>query len=103
MSPAINIPIEKIAELCNRWQVTELALFGSVLRDDFGPNGDIDVLVTFAPKARKGLLTLAHIKCELEALSGREIDIVTKKTLENGRNRDRCRNILDSAKMLYVA
>ena len=103
MPPAIDLPIEKIAELCNRWQITELSLFGSVLRDDFSPDSDIDVLVTFSPKARKGLLTLARIKHELESLSGREVDILTKKSLENGRNKERCRNILESAKVFYVA
>jgi len=102
MAPAINLQIDKISELCNRWQISELALFGSVLRDDFHPGSDIDVLVTFAPKARKGLLTLAYIKHELERLSGREIDILTKKSLENGRNAKRCQAILESAQVLYA-
>ena len=60
-------------------QIIEFALFGSVLRDDFKASSDVDVLITFAPHARKGLLTLAQIKLELEALLGREVDVLTKK------------------------
>jgi predicted nucleotidyltransferase len=51
----IEIPIERVAELCDRWQITEFALFGSVLRDDFRPDSDIDVLVSFTPTAQRGL------------------------------------------------
>lgn len=92
----------EIEDLCSRKQITEFALFGSILRDDFRPDSDIDVLVTFAPHARKGLLTLAKIKYELEDLFGREVDILTKKSLETGQNSVRCRNILESAKVIYV-
>ena len=69
----VNLPIDKISELCDRWQIAELAVFGSVLRDDFCPSSDIDVLITFTPEARKGLLTLVKIKHELEDLSGRKL------------------------------
>ena len=99
----VQLPMAEIEDLCQRRQITEFALFGSILRDDFQPNSDIDVLLTFAPKARKGLLTLAQIKHELEELLGREVDILTKKSLENGQNQARCRNILESAKVIYVA
>ncbi len=51
----IAIPQDKIADFCRRWKITEFALFGSVLRDDFRPDSDVDVLVTFAPDARWGL------------------------------------------------
>ena len=55
----ISLPQEQITTFCHRWHITELALFGSVLRDDFHPNSDIDVLVTFAPDAKRGLLAIA--------------------------------------------
>ncbi len=97
----ISLPMAQIKDLCQRKQVTELALFGSALRDDFKASSDIDVLITFAPDARKGLLTLAQIKLELEELFGREVDILTKKSIENGRNLARCQSILKSAKVIY--
>lgn len=99
----LDLPIAQIKELCDRWQIIEFALFGSVLRDDFNPTSDIDVLITFAPNARKGLLTLAQIKHELEDLLGREVNILTKKSLEQSHNTSRSRNILQSAQVLYVA
>jgi uncharacterized protein len=99
----LDLPMAQIKELCDRWQIIEFALFGSVLRDDFKPTSDIDVLITFAPNARKGLLTLARIKHELEELLGREVDIVTKKSLEQSHNTSRSHNILQSAQVLYVA
>lgn len=63
----------QLQEFCDRWQIVEFALFGSVLRDDFQPTSDVDVLITCAPNAHKGLLTLARIKHELEDLLGREV------------------------------
>jgi hypothetical protein len=99
----LNLPIVDIKKLCDRWQIAEFALFGSVLRDDFKPTSDIDVLITFAPNARKGLLTLARIKHELEDLLGRDVDILTKQSIEQSHNLSRSRNILKSAQVLYVA
>lgn len=99
----LEVPMAQIKELCDRHQIIEFALFGSVLRDDFQPSSDIDVLITFAPNARKGLLTLARIKHELEDLLGREVDISTKKSIEQSHNLTRSRHILNSAQILYVA
>jgi predicted nucleotidyltransferase len=99
----LDLSIAQIRELCDRWQIVEFALFGSVLRDDFKPTSDIDVLITFAPDARKGLLTLAQIKHELEELLGREVDISTRKSIEQSHNKSRSRNILQSAQVIYVA
>ncbi|MBW4514808.1 MAG: nucleotidyltransferase family protein [Timaviella obliquedivisa GSE-PSE-MK23-08B] len=99
----LELPMAQIKELCDRHQIIEFALFGSVLRDDFRPNSDIDVLISFAPNARKGLLTLAQIKHELEDLLGRNVDILTKKSIQQSHNPARSRNILNSAQVLYVA
>jgi predicted nucleotidyltransferase len=77
----IEIPIERIAELCDRWQITEFALFGSVLRDDFRPDSDIDVLVSFAPTAQRGLTETLQIRDELEALFGRPVDLLVKAAI----------------------
>ncbi|MCU0565749.1 MAG: nucleotidyltransferase family protein [Oculatellaceae cyanobacterium Prado106] len=99
----LDLPMTQIRELCDRWQITELALFGSVLRDDFKPTSDIDILITFAPEARKGLLTLARIKHELEDLLGRKVDLSTKKSIEQSHNKNRSNHILNSAQILYVS
>jgi hypothetical protein len=73
----IDIPNEKIAEFCRRNHIKRLALFGSVLRDDFRPDSDVDVLVEFEPEARVGLLTLAGMEIELSELLGRKVDLNT--------------------------
>ena len=95
----IEVDTEKIAEFCRRWNVTELALFGSVLREDFGPESDVDVLVTFAPHARVGLITLGKMEIELAQLLGRKVDLVTKGGLKS-LIRD---EVLAGAEVLYAA
>ncbi len=84
-------------------QIVEFALFGSVLRDNFQPASDIDILIAFAPNARKGLLSLARIKHELEDLLGQDVDILTKQSIEQSHNLTRSLNIFKSAQVLYVA
>jgi len=64
----IELPIEQIQQFCDRWQIIEFALFGSVLRDDFRPDSDINVLVTFAPEAKRGLSETLQMKDELQAI-----------------------------------
>jgi len=73
----IDIPKERIAEFCRRNYIRRLALFGSVLRDDFTPESDVDVLVEFEPDARVGLLSLARMEIELGELLGRKVDLNT--------------------------
>jgi predicted nucleotidyltransferase len=73
----IDIPKERIAEFCRRSRIRRLALFGSVLRDDFGPDSDVDVLVEFEPAARVGLLRLAGMEIELGEILGRKVDLNT--------------------------
>lgn len=98
-----NIPTEKLAEFCRRWRITEMSLFGSALRDDFGPESDIDILVTFAPDAHPTLFTLQDVQTELEALFGRRVDIMTRRAVELSRNPWRRRAILESSRVLYAA
>ena len=64
----IEIPKTQIAEFCDRWQITEFALFGSVLRDDFRPDSDIDVLVTWDPNFHLTFSNLDRMESELEAI-----------------------------------
>ena len=87
MSPRIKVPEGKIAEFCRRNRIRRLALFGSVLREDFRPESDVDVLVEFETGARVGLITLAGMEIELGGLLGRKADMHTVKGL-NPRFRD---------------
>ena len=77
----IEIPKDKIAEFCRRNHIRRLALFGSVLRDDFRSDSDVDVLVEFEPGARVGLITLAGIEIDLSRLLGRRVEMHTPRGL----------------------
>ena len=96
----IDLPEDRIADFCRKWKVMELALFGSVLRDDFGPDSDIDVLITFQPDAPWSLYDLFDIREELHQMLGREIDLVEKDAL---RNPFRRHEILRNYKVVYAA
>ena len=100
---AIDVPTEQIAEFCRRWKITELALFGSVLRDDFGPDSDVDVLVTFSPDAHWSLLDEADMERELAELLERPVDLVSRRAVQHSTNWIRRNAILGSAEPLYVA
>ncbi|MBI5827314.1 MAG: nucleotidyltransferase family protein [Deltaproteobacteria bacterium] len=99
----IDIPKDKIAEFCKKWQVREFALFGSVLRDDFRPDSDIDVLVTFDEEARHSLFDLVHMEDDLKAIFGRKVDLVSRRGIESSRNYMRRNAILNSAEIVYAA
>lgn len=103
MNARIDIPRNKIASFCKRWQVTELALFGSVLRDDFGPDSDVDVLVCFDPQARHTLLDIAQMQDELSATLGREADLIERTAVERSPNYIRRKAILQSAETIYAS
>ena len=95
----IDIPKESIAEFCRRHHIRKLSLFGSVLRDDFGPESDVDVLVEFEHGARVGLIRLAGLEIELGAIIGRKVDLNTQGFLSK-YYRDQ---ILDEAEVQYDA
>ena len=78
-----DVPMDKIASFCRKWKVVEFSLFGSVLRDDFGPDSDVDVLVTFADDARWSLSHWADMEHELGELFGRAVEVVEKAALRN--------------------
>lgn len=99
----IELPQEQIADFCRRWKITELALFGSALREDFGASSDVDFLVSFAPDAEWSLLDHVQMEEELKALIGREVDLISRRAVERSENQIRRSAILDSAKPLYVA
>jgi len=96
----IDISEDKVAEFCRRRKVVELALFGSVLRDDFGPDSDIDVLITFTPDCGWSLWDLFDMREELHKIFGRDVDLVEKDAL---RNPFRKHEILRTYEVVYAA
>ena len=90
---------ETIAEFCQHWQVTEFAIFGSALRDDFDALSDIDVLISFDDTAEITLLDLAQMQIELERLFNRPVDLVEKAALRNPYRR---REILETSQVVYA-
>ncbi len=99
----IDIASETMTSFCQKWMITELCLFGSVLRDDFGPGSDIDVLVTFSTEARWSLFDLVQIENELSQLLKRKVDLVEREAVARSPNYIRRKNILESAKVIYAA
>lgn len=95
----LQIPQDRVADFCRRHHIRKLALFGSVLREDFRPDSDVDVLVEFEPGARVGLLALAGMELELSALVGRRVDLNTEGFLSR-YFRD---EVLKAAEVQYVA
>jgi predicted nucleotidyltransferase len=100
--PRIPVDRRRLEEFCRKWSITELSFFGSVLTDDFGPDSDVDVLVSFAEDARWGL-EIVDIKDELEELFGRRVDLLTKRSVEQSENWIRRRAILETARPYVVA
>ena len=96
----IDLQTERIADFCRRWKVVELALFGSVLRDDFRPDSDIDFLITFQQDAPWSLYDLFDMREELQKMLGRQIDLVEKDAL---RNPFRKHEILRNYTVVYAA
>ena len=102
MSVHIDTPRDEIADFCKRWRIVELSLFGSVLRDDFGPESDVDVLVRFEPQARHTLLDMARMQADLARILDREVDLIERTAVEQSRNYIRRAAILRSAETIYA-
>lgn len=96
----LGISHDQIASFCRRWMVAELALFGSVLRDDFCPESDVDVLVDFVPEAAWSLFDISRMRLELSSLLGRDADLVQVGGLRNPFRRSA---ILSSREVIYAA
>ncbi len=97
--PRIEIPRDQLADFCRRHHVRRLALFGSVLRQDFRPDSDVDMLVAFEPEAQVGFMALGRMKRELSALLQRPVDLVPQEGLKPIIREA----ILTSAEELYAA
>ena len=103
MRSKIDVPGDKIAGFCRRWEISEFALFGSVLREDFCPDSDVDVLVKFSNDADWTLFDLVRMQNELKEIFSRDVDIVTRGGLETSRNHIRRNAILNSAEVVHVS
>ncbi len=99
----VKVSKEKISEFCKKWKVKEFALFGSVLRGDFKPDSDIDVLVDFEQDSGRTLFDLVDMIDELKIIFGRNVDLLTRKAVERSRNYIRRKETLSSAEVVYVS
>jgi uncharacterized protein len=100
---ALEVDNEKLRDFCRRWRLTEFSLFGSVVRENFGPESDVDVMVKFAVGAPWSLSRWLQMQRELEILFQRRVDLVERDAIEQSDNRFRKREILSSAVALDVA
>ena len=100
MSPRFQVDPAKIIAFCRKWKVREFSIFGSVLREDFNPESDVDVLVSFEPDAPWSYFEWADMTDELKEIFGREVDLVEKESLQNPYRRH---SILSSRRVLYAA
>lgn len=102
ISTAVDQPDlqQDLVRFCERWDVQELALFGSALRDDFHPESDLDVLITFEKKAEWSLLDHVRMQQELQVLLNRPVDLVSRRGVERSKNKIRQSEILRTAKPL---
>jgi predicted nucleotidyltransferase len=99
-SPHLVVPGDRVAQFCRRWKVAELSFFGSVMRDDFRPDSDVDVLVTFDQDAGWDLFDLVTMREELTGILGRPVDLVEELALRNPYRRS---SIQRSKHVLYAA
>ena len=99
----VPMPMPQIAAFCRRWSIARLEVFGSVLRDDFRPDSDVDFIATYAPEAHWSLLDRVRMKLELESLLGCSVDLLNRRALEKTGHRERVAAILAQAQPLYAA
>jgi uncharacterized protein len=96
-----SVPQEEILRFCQRWQICELALFGSAVRKDFKPESDVDVLVSFDEKANWGLFDHVQMRMDLESIFNRKVDLVTRHAVEQSQNQLLRKRILETAVIIF--
>ncbi|MCS6938598.1 MAG: nucleotidyltransferase domain-containing protein [Roseiflexus sp.] len=99
----IDLPREAIADFCRRWRIVEFAIFGSALRDDFRPDSDVDILVTFEPGMQWTFQQWLTMVRELEEMFARKVDLVERSLVEQSENYIRRKHILSHLERIYVA
>jgi uncharacterized protein len=100
--PQLELPMEAIRDFCQRWGVAEFALFGSILREDFRDESDVDVLLRFDDDVRYSLFDLGQMGNELEVIFQREVDVLDLLAVEASPNYIRRREILETARVIYA-
>jgi len=98
----LELPDDALAEFCRKWRITEFALFGSVLTEDFRPDSDVDVLVRFEKDAPWDLWDIPTMQEELRAMFGRDVDLVDRDAVEQSANPFRRRGILSNPRVVYT-
>ncbi len=98
----IELPMGQIADFCRRWKIARLDVFGSVLRDDFRRDSDVDFVASYVPDAHWSLLDRVRMKHELEDMLGRDVDLLNRRALEHGRHNARSAAILTQTQLLYA-
>jgi predicted nucleotidyltransferase len=98
----LTLPLEELADVCRRWKIERLEVFGSSLRDDFGPDSDVDLLYTASPDARWGW-DIVDLRDELAALLHRSVHLVSRSAIETSHNAIKRKLILDDARVIYAA
>ena len=99
----IRVDRTKVEVFCRKWKIVELSFFGSVLRDDFRDDSDVDVLVTFSEDCHWSLLDVIHAQIELAEIIGHDVDLVERKGVERSTNSTRRNHILNNTEQYYVA
>ncbi len=94
---------DAIGDFCRRWRIVEFAVFGSALRDDFRPDSDIDILVTFEAGTQWSFRQWLEMIDELEGIFGRRVDLVERRSVEASKNYIRRKHILNHLERVYVA
>ncbi len=97
----IQLDSEAIRSFCRRWKIRELSVFGSILRDDFRPDSDIDFLVDYEDDAEWDLFDSLHMQKDLEEILGRQVDVVDRFAIEHDANRFIRRQVLATAELVY--
>jgi len=100
---SLNLPRQQIQAFCQRWQIQELCVFGSILRNDFREDSDVDFVYRLEPIASWSFGNLLDAEKELSAIVGREVDLVSQRSIDRDRNWLRKQNILNSMRLIYVA
>jgi predicted nucleotidyltransferase len=98
----LEVSDEALEAFCHKWKIQELSLFGSVLRDDFRPDSDVDVLASFRPEAEWDLFDVVDMQNELAIIVGRKVDLLDRESVEQSRNPFRRRGILSNTRVVYA-
>jgi len=101
--PNIDLSKEEITDFCNKWSIREFSIFGSVLKESFGPDSDVDVVVDFEPGTSHSLFDLVSMTDELKQIFGRDVDLMTRQEVEQSRNYIRRKAILSSMEVIYAS